>query len=86
MKTFDEICAELKEREQFHLDEEQVLTERCQVLAGMYEDEKRKFAEFKEHIRKNLEEYVALAKKGIVRDSIIRDFYAKEFEENKEDK
>ena len=52
----------------------------------MYEDGKRKFAEFKEHIRKNLEEYVALAKNGIVRDSIISGFYAKEFEENKEEK
>lgn len=86
MQTIDEICAEIKEHEQFHRDEEKLLSDRCNVLARMYEDEQRKFSEFKKHVRKNLEEYVTLAKEGIICDSIIRDFYAKEFEENKEEK
>ena len=79
MKTIEEICSDIKEREQFHLNENKILNDRCNVLSEKCDKLTVELNKFREHIRMSLEQFVDLANRGIVRDSIIRDFYKKEF-------
>ena len=79
MQSVEQIIADIQDRERFHRSEEKTLNERCQVLADLHDKATRELNEFKEHIRSSLLEFVTLAKRGIVRDSLIVSFYEKEF-------
>ena len=79
MQSAEQIIADIQELEKFHLSEEKMLNERCQVLADLHDKAIRELNEFTAHIKSCLLEFVTLAKRGIVRDRLIVNFYEKEF-------